>query len=103
MRMGQFGHTLLALLPLAALFLLPSVVLMGGEWLPELAGAAENYVPAWKGLLRFLIFCAWCWVWLWTGGSAFQITLALLLGFCIGWALCLLRPLRGSRFHFHGR
>ena len=35
--------------------------------------------------------------------EGFQITLALLLGFCIGWALCLLRPLRGSRFHFHGR
>ena len=71
------------------------------EWLPELTGAVENYVPFWKGLLRFLIFCAWCWVWLWTEGSALQILLALLLQFCGIWALCLLRPRPASRAHSH--
>ena len=42
-----------------------------------------------------LLVCALCWGWLWTEGSVFQIALALLLWFCIGWALCLLlRPRR---------
>ena len=50
----------------------------------------EDYVPSWTGLLKFLVFSALCWVWLWEGGTAFQIALALLLWFCIGWALCLL-------------
>ena len=102
MRMGQFGHTLLALLLLAALFCVPGLVLTGSGWLPELTGAVENYVPFWKGLLRFLIFCAGCWVWLWTEGSALQILLALLLQFCGIWALCLLlRPRPASRSHSH--
>ena len=57
------AYTLLALLLLAALFCVPSLVLTDSEWLPEVTGAVENYVPFWKGLLRFLIFCAWCWVW----------------------------------------
>ena len=73
---------------LAALFLVPSLVLMGGEWLPELLGAVENYVPSWVGLLKFLVFSALCWVWLWEG-SALQILLALLLWFCGSWALAL--------------
>lgn len=90
-----------AVLLLAALFCVPSLVLTGSEWLPELTGAVENYVPFWKGLLRFLIFCAWCWVWLWTEGSALQILLALLLQFCGIWALCLLRPRPASRSHSH--
>ena len=90
-----------ALLLLAALGCGPSLVLTGSEWLPELTGAVENYVPFWKGLLRFLIFCAWCWVWLWTEGSALQILLALLLQFCGIWALCLLRPRPASRAHSH--
>ena len=91
----RLGRALLVLLLLAALFLVPSLVLMGGAWLPELLGAVEDYVPSWVGLLKFLIVSALCWVWLWEGGTAFQIALALLLWFCIGWALCLLlRPRR---------
>ena len=91
------GRLLLALLLLAALFLVPGVVLMGGEWLPELLGAVEDYAPSWTGLLKFLIFSALCWVWLWEGGTPFQIALALLLWFCTGWALCLLlRPRRAK-------
>ena len=82
---SRLWRVLLALLLLAALFCVPSLVLTGSEWLPELTGAVENYVPFWKGLLRFLIFCAWCWVWLWTEGSALQILLALLLQFCGIW------------------
>ena len=43
--------------------------------------------------LQLLVVFVLSWVWLWTEGSAFQIALALLLWFCIGWALCLLlRP-----------
>ena len=98
---SRLWRVLLALLLLAALFCVPSLVLTGREWLPELTGAVENYVPFWKGLLRFLIFCAWCWVWLWTEGSALQILLALLLQFCGIWALCLLRPRPASRAHSH--
>ena len=99
---SRLWRVLLALLLLAALFCVPSLVLTGSEWLPELTGAVENYVPFWKGLLRFLIFCAWCWVWLWTEGSALQILLALLLQFCGIWALCLLlRPRPASRAHSH--
>ena len=98
---SRLWRVLLALLLLAALFCVPSLVLTGSEWLPELTGAVENYVPFWKGLLRFLIFCAWCWVWLWTEGSALQILLALLLQFCGIWALCLLRPRPASRSHSH--
>ena len=89
---SRLWRVLLALLLLAALFCVPSLVL---------TGAVENYVPFWKGLLRFLIFCAWCWVWLWTEGSALQILLALLLQFCGIWALCLLRPRPASRSHSH--
>ena len=40
---------LLALLLLAALFLVPSVVLMGGEWLPELLETAP-YARWWRHL-----------------------------------------------------
>ena len=98
----RLWRVLLALLLLAALFCVPGLVLTGREWLPELTGAVENYVPFWKGLLRFLIFCAGCWVWLWTEGSALQILLALLLQFCGIWALCLLlRPRPASRSHSH--
>ena len=88
---SRLWRVLLALLLLAALFCVPSLVLTGSEWLPELTGAVENYVPFWKGLLRFLIFC----------GSALQILLALLLQFCGIWALCLLRPRPASRSHSH--
>ena len=77
---SRLWRVLLALLLLAALFCVPSLVLTGSEWLPELTGAVENYVPFWKGLLRFLIFCAW---------------------FCGIWALCLLRPRPASRAHSH--
>ena len=108
---SRLWRVLLALLLLAALFCVPSLVLTGSEWLPELTGAVENYVPFWKGLLRFLIFCAWCWVWLWTEGSIpggenmkqrwIGILLALLLQFCGIWALCLLRPRPASRAHSH--
>lgn len=90
----RFWRLLPVLLLLAALFLVPGVVLMGGEWLLELIGAVEDYVPSWTGLLKFLVFSALCWVWLWEGGTAFQIALALLLWFCIGWALCLLLRIR---------
>ena len=85
---SRLWRVLLALLLLAALFCVPSLVLTGSEWLPELTGAVENYVPFWKGLL-------------WTEGSALQILLALLLQFCGIWALCLLRPRPASRAHSH--
>ena len=92
----RLWRLLLALLLLAALFLVPSVVLMGGEWLPELLETAP-YARWWEAPLRLLIVYALCWGWLWTEGSAFQIALALLLWFCIGWALCLLlRPRRAG-------
>ena len=92
----RLWRLLLALLLLAALFLVPSVVLMGGEWLPELLETAP-YARWWEAPLRLLAVCARCWVWLWTEGDGFQIALALLLWFCIGWALCLLlRPRRAG-------
>ena len=77
----------------AALFLVPGVVLMGGEWLPELLDFTP-YVRWWEAPLRLLLVCALCWGWIWTEGSVFQIALALLLWFCIGWALCLLLRIR---------
>ncbi|MFR3922356.1 MAG: hypothetical protein ACLTYN_10740 [Dysosmobacter welbionis] len=46
---SRLWRVLLALLLLAALFCVPSLVLTGSEWLPELTGAVENYVPFWKG------------------------------------------------------
>ena len=74
-------RTASVLLLLAALFLVPALVLSGGaRW--------------WEVPLRTLIACALSWVWLWTEGTALQILLALLLWFCIGWALCLLLRLR---------
>ena len=65
----------------------------GREWLPELLDFTP-YVRWWEAPLRLLLVCALCWGWL-CEGSVFQIALALLLWFCIGWALCLLlRPRR---------
>lgn len=88
----QLWRILLALALLAALFLVPALVLSGGELLPEFTRLTP-YARWWAVPLRTLIACALSWVWLWTEGSAFQIALALLLWFCIGWALCLLlRP-----------
>ena len=69
------------------------VVLMGGAQLPELLETAP-YARWWEAPLRLLAVCARCWVWLWTEGDGFQIALALLLWFCIGWALCLLLRIR---------
>ena len=40
------AYTLLALLLLAALFCVPSLVLTGSEWLPELTGAVLLHVEA---------------------------------------------------------
>ena len=40
---SRLWRVLLALLLLAALFCVPSLVLTGSEWLPELTGAVENY------------------------------------------------------------
>ena len=78
---------------LAALFLVPALVLSGGELLPEFTRLTP-YARWWEVPLRTLIACALSWVWLWTEGTALQILLALLLWFCIGWALCLLLRLR---------
>lgn len=80
---------LLTLILLAGIFLVPALVLSGGELL-HLA----PYARWWEAPVRLAIVCGLCWVWLWTEGSALQILLALLLWFCIGWALCLLLRLR---------
>ena len=61
---SRLWRVLLALLLLAALFCVPSLSADRRRMALELTGAVENYVPFWKGSLRFLIFCAWCWVWL---------------------------------------
>ena len=80
---------LLTLILLAGIFLVPALVLSGGELLQ-----LTPYARWWEVPLRTLIACALSWVWLWTEGTALQILLALLLWFCIGWALCLLLRLR---------
>ena len=41
---SRLWRVLLALLLLAALFCVPSLVLTGSEWLPGLAGAGGDYV-----------------------------------------------------------
>ena len=88
----QLWRILLALALLAALFLVPGLVLSGGACLQELA-FAPLHAHWWEVPLQLLVVFVLSWVWLWTEGSAFQIALALLLWFCIGWALCLLlRP-----------
>ena len=66
---------------------------LGGGLLPEFTRLTP-YARWWEVPLRTLIACALSWVWLWTEGTALQILLALLLWFCIGWALCLLLRLR---------
>ena len=86
-------RTASVLLLLAVLFLVPALVLSGGELLPEFTRLTP-YARWWEVPLRTLIACALSWVWLWTEGTALQILLALLLWFCIGWALCLLLRLR---------
>lgn len=86
-------RTASVLLLLAALFLVPALVLSGGELLPEFTRLTP-YARWWEVPLRTLIACALSWVWLWTEGTALQILLALLLWFCIGWTLCLLLRLR---------
>lgn len=98
---SRLWRVLLALLLLAALFCVPSLVLTGSEWAAGADRRGGELCALLEGALRFLIFCAWCWVWLWTEGSALQILLALLLQFCGIWALCLLRPRPASRAHSH--
>ena len=70
-------RTASVLLLLAVLFLVPALVLSGGELLPEFTRLTP-YARWWEVPLRTLIACA----------------LSLLLWFCIGWALCLLLRLR---------
>ena len=85
---------LLTLILLAGIFLVPALVLSGGELLPELARLTP-YARWWEAPVRLAAVCGLCWVWLWTEGSALQILLALLLWFCGIWALALiLRPRR---------
>lgn len=96
MKPKHLWRTVSVLLLLAALFLVPGVVLTGGEHLPALLDQTP-YACWWEGPLRTLIACALSWVWLWTEGTSLQILLALLLWFCIGWALCLLPRLRKAR------
>lgn len=81
---------------LVMLFCVPALVLTNGALMSELL-ALTPYTQPWEVPLRVTVVLALCWVWLWTEGTAFQIALALLLWFCIGWALCLvLRPRRAK-------
>ena len=94
--MPRLRKTLLVLALLAGLFLVPGLVLSGGELLGEFARLTP-YSRWWEVPARLAIVLALCWVWLWTEGSALQIALALLAWFCCLWALALtLRPRRGE-------
>ena len=79
---------LLTLILLAGIFLVPALVLSGGELLPELLPRTP-YARGGGAPVRGAAGGGLCWVWLWTEGSALQILLALLLWFCGSWALAL--------------
>ena len=81
---------------LAAVFLVPGMVLAGWEWLPELLRLTP-YARWWEAPVRVVVLHALCWVWLWTEGSVFQIALALLAWFCCLWALALLLGSRRTK------
>ena len=94
--MPRLGKTLLVLVLLAGVFLVPGLVLSGGEFLGEFTRLTP-YTRWWEVPARLVVVLALCWVWLWTEGSALQILLALLLWFCSIWALALtLRPRRAK-------